>query len=48
MVPRRLDSANPQSYLRPIPFYRIPGGAFVRASVFRFEGSLVGPEMTGD
>jgi hypothetical protein len=30
-----LDLAKAQSYLQFIPIHRLPGGAFVRASVFR-------------
>ena len=32
---RDLDSLGAESYLALIPIHRLPGGAFVRASVFR-------------
>ena len=45
---RLLDSAPSRSYLAAIPFHRSPGGAFVRASVFRLETGLTSDEMGGD
>ena len=36
-----LDSGPPNSYLLFIPIHRLPGGAFVRASVFRLVGNFL-------
>jgi hypothetical protein len=35
-----LDFTNRHSYLQLIPIHRLPGGAFVRASVFRLGTGL--------
>jgi hypothetical protein len=34
---RALDSLGGETYLALIPIHRLPGGAFVRASVFRLD-----------
>ena len=39
-VPGTLDSNWSESYLHSIPIHRLPGGAFVRASVFRLGTGL--------
>jgi hypothetical protein len=41
----RLDSVRRETYLLPIPIHRLPGGAFVRASVFRLGSGFSSDEM---
>jgi hypothetical protein len=40
-----LDFIRAASYLPLIPIHRLPGGAFVRASVFRLERDFSSDEM---
>ena len=42
-----LDSGPPNSYLQLIPIHRLPGGAFVRASVFRLVGDFLATRWGG-
>jgi hypothetical protein len=40
-----LDFTRAHSYLALIPIHRLPGGAFLRASVFRLGAGLFSDEM---